>query len=227
MLTVIALLVPRPLVLLRVWRPSEFDLVLGLHLGLCLPLHVARVVSPTSSERNDMVHDVPLPAVGIASLLLELPLRGLAALDAPMAVSRNAGNGTRVAPMRATAIAVSVRLRLARASQARRAQRAPGQRCAQGRVHARCGGAAAGRRRRGPRRHERARGPSSAARGTHHRRSCGRGTRQRIAAGGGPAVPGVRSEEGCRKLDECAPMRSRPFRRADRPGSGSRQGPRQ
>src|SRR5262245_39683049 len=49
-----------------------FRLILGLRLGDCLSLYVARVVGPATLERDDVIHHVAGSAVRVASHAQEL-----------------------------------------------------------------------------------------------------------------------------------------------------------
>ena len=64
--------------------------ILRVRLFLSLPLHVARIISPTLAQRNKVVDDIAWPFVRVAGLELESVLRGLAPLDPAMLVAQDA-----------------------------------------------------------------------------------------------------------------------------------------
>src|SRR5207249_1428340 len=77
----------------RTCESLPLDLVLRLCVLGRLPLHVARTIRPAASERHDVVHHVPRPAVRMPSLAHKVVLRSLAAVLALGARMARVGAG--------------------------------------------------------------------------------------------------------------------------------------
>jgi hypothetical protein len=52
------------LVLIDPLGSMSFDLILGLCIGFCLPLHVARLIGAAAFQRTDVIDDVARPRAG-------------------------------------------------------------------------------------------------------------------------------------------------------------------
>src|SRR5256885_15735838 len=74
---------------------DALDLVLRLPFFDGLPLHVARVVRPTTGQRHDVIDHVTPPSVGVPGCSHEVLLGGLAPLDTTPVVAPHTGQERR------------------------------------------------------------------------------------------------------------------------------------